>query len=337
MELERINVTTWDDALPATGYEVFHEPAALTTLADATDTDLALFALYKGDNPVALFPAFVGERAVGRTVLSPPPGVAVPRIGPVLMPASPKRAKRERINRELAAGLIEQLDLGATTTLFRTSCALGYEDPRPFDWQDFDVVPRFTYVVDVDTDSLEEVTGRFSHSLRREMGNLADSDVTVSVEGADMASRIVDDVLARYAEQDEPEPFDPEFALDLVDALGDDARVYVARDPEGAYLSGIIVLLGPDRAYYWHGGVRTDYENNSVNSYLHREIIADLITDPACDSITGYDLVGANTDSISRYKMKFGADLVPYYVVESGGTGMSLAKSTYRLVGGVRE
>ncbi|MFC7137880.1 hypothetical protein ACFQRB_18380 [Halobaculum litoreum] len=49
-------------------------------------------------------------------------------------------------------------------------------------------------------------------------------------------------------------------------------------------------------------------------------------------SVDTYDLMGANTERICRYKSKFGADLVPYYTVESEGAGMKAAKTAYRLM-----
>jgi len=42
--------------------------------------------------------------------------------------------------------------------------------------------------------------------------------------------------------------------------------------------------------------------------------------------------MGANTERICRYKSKFGAELVPYYTLESEGRGMDAAKAAYRLV-----
>jgi hypothetical protein len=45
-----------------------------------------------------------------------------------------------------------------------------------------------------------------------------------------------------------------------------------------------------------------------------------------------YDLVGANTEHLCRYKSKFGGELVPYYTVESSGLAMDAAKGAYGLV-----
>jgi len=338
MNVERIGLDAWRDALPAASVEAFHDPEALEVLDEHAAGELRLFAGYKGDNPVALLPVFVTDRRVGRTVLSPPPGFGVPRLGPIVDSNSPKQRKRERVNRKFLEGLLDELDLTDRRTLFRMVCPLAFGDPRPYDWNDLEVDTAFTYVVDLDTDDFEEVLGTFSRSLRREMRSLDDLDLTISVEGVDAAVRVYDHLATWYEEQGEPVPMSRTYVRDLVRTLGDDrCRVYVARSPDGEYLSGVVALYSNDVAYYWSGGVRTSYENVSVNTLLHRAVMEDVVADPALDSVTGYDLVGANTERLCEYKAKFNGDLVPYYVVESGGPEMSLAKTAYQWLAGGRD
>jgi hypothetical protein len=74
------------------------------------------------------------------------------------------------------------------------------------------------------------------------------------------------------------------------------------------------------------------YENVSINNLLHWTILEDIATDDDLESVSKYDLVGANTERLCDYKSKFGGDLVPYYVVESAGTSMTIAKRTYQLL-----
>ncbi|HET7323929.1 MAG TPA: GNAT family N-acetyltransferase, partial [Halococcus sp.] len=136
---------------------------------------------------------------------------------------------------------------------------------------------------------------------------------------------------ARYAEQSQHFGVTWPYVEDVITSLGERCRVYVARDPDGEYLGGIIALFSNDAAYYWLGGTRATYENTSVNSLLHWEIIRDVATDPPIESVSEYDLVGANTERLCPYKSKFGPELVPYYVVESGGMAMDLAKETYQV------
>jgi len=116
---------------------------------------------------------------------------------------------------------------------------------------------------------------------------------------------------------------------DLVTALDGRCRVYVARDGDGEYLTGLIVLYSNDAAYYWEGGSRATYDDVSVNSLLHWAIIRDIVDDAALESVDRYDLVGANTRRLCRYKAKFSPSLVPYYIVESDSKAMDVAKTAY--------
>ena len=335
MDVERIGLEEWGEALPADGYEVFHEPEALAVLERHTDAQLHLFCAYKGGQAVGMVPVFVAERQIGRTILTPPLSSGVPRLGPIIDPNSPKRRKGERINAELVDHVVDELEADSRTVLFRMVCPLEYDDPRPYRWRDFSLSPEFTYVVDLEGKDLEGVMAGFSKSLRNEMRRLPDLDLEIGLEGVDAAMRVYDDVVRQYEAYDDSPPMSRALLRDLLVELPEDRwRVYVARTPEGEYLSGIITLYSNDLAYYWQGGVATSYENVSVNNLLHRAILEDLLTEPAFESVTGYDLVGANTERLCEYKSKFNGQLRPYYVVESSGLEMSLAKSAYQRVAG---
>lgn len=332
MRLEEIDLEQWSRALPDSGYEVFHRPAALKVLATRSDATLRLYGAFKGQEPVGLFPAFVDRKAGGKIITSPPTGMVVPRLGPIVMPTSPKQRKRESVNREFVDLILDALDADARRSLVRIACPLDYGDPRPFQWADMEVGQSFTYVLDLEDRSEDDVLSSFSRDLRQEIRRADETDVTVSVEGERAAGRVYDDVAERYAEQGETFPADRGYFRELVSALGDHSRVYVARDENDTYLGGIVVLYSDDTAAFWQGGVRTSYDGISVNSVLHWQIIEDVLGDEAPQDVSGYDLVGANTPRLCRYKAKFGADLVPYYTVESSGAEMSLAKRAYSLV-----
>ncbi|GAB3664705.1 GNAT family N-acetyltransferase [Halopiger thermotolerans] len=336
MDIERLTLAEWGEALPRSGFEVFHEPDALTVLDAHTDAEMRLYGAFKGQQAVGLLPVFVDEKSVGRTVFSPPVSLGVPRLGPIINPNSPKRRKWERINGELAEAVAADLETDKRSTLFRMTCPVGYDDPRPYDWNGFTTEPKFTYVVDLeDCADVEDAMSGFSKSLRNEMRRYDDLDLTIEQEGIESALRIYEDVVDQYAEYDDTAPMTRPFLRDLLSSLDDDCwRVYVARTPDGEYKSGIITLFSNDLAYYWQGGVVASYEHVSVNNLLHRVILEDVVTDPELESITGYDLVGANTERLCEYKGKFNGELRPYYAVESEGLEMTLAKSVYSTVSG---
>lgn len=332
MRVERVTLDTWAEVLPTSGFEVFHTPPALQVLGDHADGTLELFVGYKGQQPVAMLPLVVRESVLSTMVFSPPPAMNVPRLGPVMMPTSPKRRKQERVNQRFTSAVLEALDTDSPLEVVRLVCNTGYTDPRPFKWHDFDVSTKFTYHVDLTERTESDLLDSFSSSLRREINDGESLDLTIDTEGTAAADAVFEQTRSRYEEQDRGFPIDRDYVTDLVETLAgeDRARVYTARDETGELLTGITVLYSNDLAYYWQGGTRTEYDGVSVNSLLHWRIMADLLADPPRESITGYDLMGANTERLCRYKSKFGADLIPYFEIESGGPTLALAKRTYR-------
>lgn len=334
MDLERLTLDEWEDALPKTGFEVFHLPEALSVMDDHVDAELRLFGGYKGQQAVALLPLFERRTSFGPDVVfAPPPSIGVPYLGPILMPASPKQKKQERLNQKFTDAVLEEIGFEESRTVFRMLCTPEYEDPRPFIWSGIQSTPNFTYRLDLEGKSMDELMGQFAKSMRYEMRKGSDLPITVERGGLGAAERIHADLVERLEEQDEDSNLTWEYVRDFVDALDDRARVYEARGPDGEHLSGIVVLYSNDTAYYWQGGARASYENVSVNNVLHHRILADLMEDPPFDSIATYDLVGANTKRLCSYKAQFGGDLVRYYLVESDDATTKLAKRAYQWIG----
>lgn len=332
MNVEQIDLQTWERALPESGFEVFHLPGALQVLDSHTDAELELYAGYKGSQPVALLPVFVKEPPVGTVVQSPPASFGVPRLGPVIMPNSPKKRKREKLNRKFTKKVVEQFSVDSPLTLLRIICNTAYEDPRPYIWQDLRTETLFTYCLDIGSTDLESIRSAFSSSLRREIRDAEELDVTVHREGLDGVQEIHEDTVARFADQGESYSRSWEYVRDLTTSLDEHCQAYVARDATGEYVSGITVLYSNDMAYFWQGGTRGTYEGTSVNGLIHWRIIKDIAAGEPISSVSQYDLMGANTERLCQYKSKFGANLIPYYLVESEGRSMDVAKRAYQLV-----
>lgn len=332
MEVRELGPSEWGEALPKTGFGPFHTPEALRVLDAHMTGEMRLFGGFKGQQPIGLLPAFVRERAGVRTVLSPPPGLGIRGIGPVVTSTSPKQRKREGVNRSFTEKVLGAVDADDPRTLFRMECSPQYGDPRPYRWNGFDVEPSFTYRIDLESRTSEEVLNSFSKSLRREIRDGQEMDLSISRRGVTGARKVYESTRDRYEEQGIEFPLPWEFMRDLVDALDERARVYVAESADGEFLSGIVALYSNDAAHFWKGGTRRSYRNVSVNSLLHWRIISDVISDPPRPSVTQYDLYTANDERLSRYKSKFSGELAPYYGIESTGIPMTVAKKAYRMV-----
>lgn len=338
MEIQRLTVSEWDEELPETGRYVFHQSELLTVLAEHSSADeLVLYGGRKGDRLVGMLPVFVNRNWLGiRTVSSPPPGMHVPYLGPVLMSASPKARKRERVNNRFTRGVLEDLDLDSRSLVFIV-CSPRYKDPRPYQWGDMGLETFFTYEVPIDGRTPEDLMSDLSKSRRREIRNAKELDVRVERGDIEDANRVYKQTSERFADQNEYYGMDWEFVRDVITAPSARVRVYVTRAPDGEFLSGIIVLYSSEAALFWLGGVRTDYENVSMNSLLHWNIIRDIAEDTELEEVGAYDMVGAGEYRLSKFKAKFGPELRPYYVANSGGAKMRAAKFAYRLLESSRE
>jgi hypothetical protein len=333
MEIKALDFSEWDDALPNSGFNPFHTTEALRVIDEHVSGDLYLFGGFKGDHPVGLAPIVVQENAIGRFVMSPPLGVGIGRLGPIVMPTSPKQRKREKVNKTFTQEVIEAVGADDATTLVRLRCDPEYGDPRPFEWAGFKIEPAFTYQLDLESTTPDEVLSSFSRSLRRDIQSGDDTDIVIRTDRDDGLKEVFESVQERYREQDLNTPTSWPFVRDVVSALNDRVRVYTAESANGEVLSGVIVLYSNETAYHWKGGTKHSDRTFDVspNSLLHWRIIEDIVTDPALDSVGRYDLYEANDERLAEYKSSFGGGLSPYYIVESTGLPMMAAKGVYRM------
>lgn len=328
MEIRELTLSEWRTALPNDGFEVFHLPEVLEVINEYAAGQLHLLGGYRGEQLVGLFPVFIRRKWIATAILSPPPAMYIPRLGPLVMPRSPKRRKQEKLNRTFTGEVLEHLNANDPFTLCGITCGQTYMDPRPFSWEGFDIETRFSYSIPLKGSSPKNVLNSFSRSLRREIRDGKELDIRVKTQGIDAVREVYEATKAHYEEQGANFPVPAGFVRDIVRTLDDRVRVYVAEDDTGKTLGGIIVLYSNDTAYFWLGGTRTEYENVSVNSLIHWQIIEDAITDDDLSSIDHYDLGNANNKRLTRYKSKYNPELVPSYMIHSGKLA-TLAKDMY--------
>lgn len=319
-EMER-----WDDHVRAApAGTLFHRRAVLSTLADYADGRLCPLVGRADGEVVGLLPAFVGSRGPFRTVFSPPPGVAVPHVGPALVGDDREWAAARR-TRTFVRACLAWLDEEVGPDFLHVRTPPAFDDVRPFARAGCAVTPRYTYVVDLaGADGPDDLLARFSSDARSNVRGEADCEVRE--EGLDAVERIGAAVRERFAEQGEPAPFDPGLPAALYRALpAGTVRPYVCR-VDGEFAGGILALDAGETVYRWQGGVRTDAADGvDVNDRLDWAVMRAALE----RGRAGYDLDGANVRRICRYKAKFGPDLRSYYAVERATPLAEVAAGLY--------
>jgi CelD/BcsL family acetyltransferase involved in cellulose biosynthesis len=327
VDIEEADREAWNrhvERSPQAG--TFHRYEALETLADHAGAELTALAGYKGQEPVGLFPVFAVEKWPVTAVVSPPPALHVPYLGPALLNMGKlKQRKAERRQRRFLEGAVDAVDRIHDPLYVHLRTVPGYPDFRPLQWHGFDVTPRHTYVVDLDRDR-EDLLASFSSDARSNVRNTDDDAYDIAVAGRDSIAPIIQQVRSRFAAQDVPFNLSADLVEDLYDRLPEGAvRPYVCR-VDGVFAGGIVALDDGQRVSRWQGGVKVDGVDLPVNDLLDWRVMADALE----RGRAGYDLVGADTERISSYKSKFAPELRRFHALERGSPVVSFLVRRYR-------
>jgi CelD/BcsL family acetyltransferase involved in cellulose biosynthesis len=298
----------WDDLVERAPHGTpFHRSGCLETAAEHADATVSPLVGYKGEEPVGLFPLFVRSVGPVSAAFSPPPGLKLPYLGPVLLNFEKlKPRKAQRRNRRFVEGCLAWVDERHDPAYVHVRGTTRYDDPRPFRWASFDVSPGYTHVVDI-TPSESDLLDRFSSDARQNVRNTDRDGVEITTGDAATVARIIDRVRERFADQGKSFPVPEGFATDLYRALPEGVvRPYCCR-VDGAFAGGVLALSAGDTVYRWQGGTKPD-RDLPVNDLLDWHVIRE-----ARDrGIERYDLVGAGDPGISRYKAKFAPSVESY-------------------------
>lgn len=314
----------WNDHVSRSQHgTVYHRLEALKVQAEHSGAQLTPLVGYKGQEPICLFPVFSLSKAGIQGVFSPPPNLWVSYLGPVLLNFEHLKQRRaEKRHRRVVEAALEWIDdaFDPSYTHFRTAC--GYDDPRPFEWNGFDVTPRYTYHVDLSPDE-EELLDSFSSDARSNIRTNAEYDVDVEAVAA--IERILEQVRLRHEEQGESYTVTPEFVAALYRRLPDGCvRPYVLR-VDGEFVGGMVTLADGCTVHRWQGGAKTDHDL-PVNDLLDWHIMRDAIE----RGETTYNLVGANNPRLCDYKAKFAPEVIQYYSFGRRNAGLRFAAKFYK-------
>lgn len=306
----------------------FHRFECLELLAERSDIDLLPLACYNGQEPVGVFPVFERSYSFVSTVFSPPPGLKVPYLGPILLDHDHlSKRNLERRQWRLVSSCLEAIESESSPQYLHFRSTYDFRDPRPFDWEGFDVLTGFTYVVDL-TPGREQIFDRFSSDARSNVRECEDAGCTIELAGKDSVERIVDQVRSRYADQGESYPLDSSFVEALYERTPSGVvRPYVCT-LDGEFVGGNVVLASENTWFPWVGAA-TPESDLGINDALHWRAMQESIDRGA----RSYDLVGADTDRLSAYKSKFGPALEPVYTVRRSTRYMRAVEQVYRALG----
>lgn len=305
----------------------FHRYESLRVIAEHSGMILYPYAGFKGQEPVGLFPVFELSRGPANFVFSPPPNLKIPYLGPIqLNHRKQKQRSREQTNKRFIRGCLERINETMNPLFTHIYTSFQYIDARPFVWNGFDSMTRYTFLVDIRPPEKDIITG-FSRDARTNIRNTDETEYRIQMGDEVDIKRIIRRVKERHDEQGATFNVPPEFVTNLYRELPDHVmRVYVC-EVDGTFVGGLITVELGGVLYSWQGW--SDFDSRvPVTDLLDWAVI----TQARNRKIERYDLVGANTERLSKYKAKFNPELRTYQRVQRGMPGMKLVSNIYKQI-----
>lgn len=320
----------WNDYVGRSPHgTLFHEHETLELLADHAGARLHPLVGEKGQETVGLFPVFEISRRPLTATFSPPPFLRIPYLGPALLNLEKlKRRKRERRQQQFLENCFEWIETELNPRYEHVRTGPGFADSRPFKWNGYDVTPRYTYAVDLSLPG-DELLKTFSSDARTNVTKTPDGSYSLEEGGPDSIREILALVSNRYESQGIGFHLTDEFVIDLYEGTANGAVRPYTVSVDGEFVGGILALEYGDSVLRWQGGVRTD---DDVDVPINDLLDWAVMSDGRDRGLSTYDLVGADTRRINRYKAKFNPALRTYYRIERGSWGVQKLARLYRSI-----
>ncbi|USG67134.1 GNAT family N-acetyltransferase [Brevibacillus ruminantium] len=208
-----------------------------------------------------------------------------------------------------SAGLLAQ-EMSSRGTANAISLPPEITDVRPWQWAGYRAYVKYTLYLDFPY-SIKQANESVRRNIRKaeKLGYRCVRTLDAEAAFQCLAETQERKGLTRYLTAS-----DLQLAVRLIGDEG--CRVYVCYAPNGEPASASIILLHPgERAKFWLVGTVTSHLQAGVTQLLIRTLLEDLQE----EQVLGFDFVGANNPGVADSKIRWGARLVPYYVLNRYG------------------
>lgn len=181
----------------------------------------------------------------------------------------------------------------------------GFIDARPFQWSNFIVAPKYTFIQDMNTDYeyAKHIRKNINKALEKEyfVGSSSDWDaIVLCLRASEVRKGFSHSTSVKDLEK-------------CADLLGDEVfRGYLVKDKEGKPVSGGLRLV-------LKGGITIDWSQGAIYEHLKNgvnQLIYDFVLKASKEAgAIGFDWVGANIPPVALAKSAWGVPLVPYLTI----------------------
>jgi hypothetical protein len=272
-------------------------------------TNMKLFPLIvmKDNIPIGLFPLFFQRKGPLRMVFSPPPHVAIPYLGPVLIGYDTLyQEKRENIYIEFLNSINNFISNELKANYIRISLPPALHDPRPFNWSGYFIEPDYDFTVDL-SQGIENLFKSLNNRQRADLKRAKENGMTVKIGTKKDFEKILNLLDIRYAEQTKIVTESKEYFLDIYDIFKENIKIFIVLF-EGEVVTGGIRLQYRDSLYGWVGNPRP---KNRISPSPNHLLLCESIRYASEHEFKYYTIMGAagNKRLYNFYAERFNPEL----------------------------
>ncbi|MFC2162155.1 GNAT family N-acetyltransferase [Candidatus Altiarchaeota archaeon] len=322
----------WDELVARSPHgTIFHNWQFLKTVEKYSGTKLyPIMGLVK-DEVEALLPIYSGKKSIFRMASSPPPWMAVPYLGPLIIGyGSTHQHEVEKYYYGFQEKVDEFLEKEVKPHYTVIATPPGLEDVRPYTWNGYTPTPLYNYITDLSQDEADIWKG-IKKKTRQNITKTQREGLVMELGGLDEVGKIYESVNDRYREQGRTQPVPLDYIEDIYREYKDNLFVYTARK-DGEYVSGHVDVCYKDKVSSWVGSAKVSMKGVYPNDMLAWEAKKHAKE----EGYRYYEVIGANTPRLSPYKNKYNPRPELNFQVKKCSSAMvSVAEGSYKIMNSI--
>jgi len=288
---------------------IFHSPEWLKVASSIVPQRVQILRIAQGEETIGALPHVHLRRGPLRMILSPPPGLGMQYLGPLVQHLDGmKQDKRERRLDAIAGAVMEHMH-NTRSRFCQMRWTPGLADARAFQWHGFETLPRYSYVLPLSDE--KSMWSRLKQEARLHIKRHSEAISTAIGTNEDWTT-FENRTRARFADQGLKAPLPATYLEALRAELGDRLVLMVARRVD-EWLGAVALVRFRARLILWQGALKGT-PGLPVNDILVWSSIR-FGCETGCRE---FELMGANTKRISEFKAKFNPELEIYLELRKG-------------------
>ena len=279
---------------------LYHYNDWLHAMAAHSATQLIPLVIFRGSSVAGVFPVFLKKTAFLKFIFSPPPGCAVPYLGPVFLSQNMKTKDLESFKLDVISAFNDfyrshKIDFARIITV------PGLTDTRPFIWNGFTARTLYEYRINIPEEENDLILSFQSETRTKIRRALKYEDLEIVHSSNKSWKEVFRLTNERYHEQGINWLVSSSYVEQLINSQIAGHFQSWAAQLKGKTITGMLSFCYKDTFHEWIGGINPTERISGVNELLHWKMMQSAMS----NHCKRYDLGGANTPHLSKPKSKY--------------------------------